>query len=61
MAGDDELVQATTLWRRRFGAPPADEREKARQARYLVARGYSMSVVLRMLRAVTAGSVDSND
>ena len=29
--GADEFAQALALWQRRFGAPPADDREKARQ------------------------------
>ena len=49
--GDDEFAQALALWRRRFGKAPADEREKARQVRFLVSRGYATSVVFRVLRA----------
>ena len=50
LARIDELAEATALWRRRFDAPPGDEREKARQVRFLMARGYSMSVALKVLR-----------
>lgn len=46
----NEVDDARDLWQRRFGAVPADDREKARQARYLQARGYSLSVVLTVLR-----------
>ena len=35
--GADELEDAIALWQRRFGAPPADDREKARQVRFLQA------------------------
>ena len=49
--GDDEFAQAQALWQRRFGKAPADEREKARQVRFLVSRGYATSVVFRVLRA----------
>jgi regulatory protein len=52
--GDDEFAQAQALWRRRFGKAPADEREKARQVRFLVSRGYATSVVFRVLRAAGA-------
>ena len=51
--GDDEFAQALALWQRRFGRAPADERDKARQVRFLVSRGYAIGVVLRVLR--TAG------
>ena len=30
--------------------PPKDEREKARQVRFLMARGYGLSVALKVLR-----------
>jgi regulatory protein len=55
--GDDEYSQALALWQRRFGKAPADEREKARQVRFLVSRGYATSVVFRILRAA-GSSVD---
>jgi regulatory protein len=54
----DELAEATTLWRRRFGVAPGDEREKARQVRFLLARGYSASIAFKVLRA--AGAVGAN-
>src|SRR5438067_1562494 len=46
----DELSDAMALWQRRFGSPPQDEREKARQVRFLMARGYSVSIALKVLR-----------
>lgn len=58
LAGRDEVDEALALWRRRYGAPPADEREKARQVRFLVSRGYSMSVALKVLRAAGAARDD---
>jgi regulatory protein len=48
--GEDELAQALALWWRRFGKAPEDEREKARQVRFLVSRGYATNVVFRVLR-----------
>jgi regulatory protein len=50
----DEFAQALALWQRRFGKPPADEREKARQVRFLLSRGYAAGVVMRVLRACGA-------
>jgi len=52
--GADELAQALALWQRRFGKAPADERQKARQVRFLVSRGYATNVVFRVLRAAGA-------
>jgi len=59
LAETDELADAQALWQRRFGVAPTDDREKARQVRYLQARGYSLSTALRVLRA--AGSREGND
>lgn len=46
----DELAQAQALWQRRFGVAPANEREKARQLRFLLSRGYTTSIAYRVLR-----------
>lgn len=54
IAGNDELAEATALWQRKFGDPPKDERDKARQVRFLMARGYGMSVALKVLRGAEA-------
>jgi regulatory protein len=50
LAGVDEVDEAQALWQRRFGAPPVDQRDKARQVRFLQARGYSLSTALAVLR-----------
>jgi regulatory protein len=54
LAATDEVADATALWQQRFGTPPANQREKARQVRFLLARGYGLSVALRVLRAAGA-------
>lgn len=46
----DDTAALAALWRRRFGRAPADEREKARQVRFLQARGFALSAILRLLR-----------
>ena len=51
----DETAEALALWQRKFGAPPRDEREKARHVRYLMTRGYPMGVALKVLRLAGAG------
>jgi regulatory protein len=50
---DDESAMRA-LWERRFGRAPADEREKARQVRFLQSRGFSLSAILRLLRSLEA-------
>jgi regulatory protein len=59
LAHSDELAEATALWERRFGIAPKDRREKARQVRFLMARGYGMSVALKVVRRA-GGSEDTN-
>jgi len=49
-----ELQRAREVWQRRFGVVPADARERARQARFLLARGFGGDVVQRVL----AGDVE---
>jgi len=44
-----ELQRAREVWRRRFGAAPADARERAKQGRFLLARGFSAEAVRRVL------------
>lgn len=57
--GEDEFAAAHALWERRFGTPPSDDREKARQVRFLLSRGYSHSIAFKVLRA--AGTQVSDD
>lgn len=47
---DTELARAREVWRRRFDALPQDARERARQARFLLARGFASPVVARVLK-----------
>jgi regulatory protein len=55
LAQVDELAEAMALWRRRFGAAPKDEREKARHVRFLMSRGYNMTIALKVLRSARRG------
>ena len=54
--GDDELERANALWARKFGSPPRDDRDTARQIRFLVSRGYSGSVAFRVVRCAASRS-----
>lgn len=49
-ASIDDDTALSALWRRRFGAAPTDEREKARQVRFLQSRGFELSAILKLLR-----------
>ena len=44
-----ELQRAREVWRRKFGAPPADAAERARQMRFLAQRGFSAEVIRRVV------------
>jgi regulatory protein len=47
----DDYHTALALWRRKFGTTPRDDKEKARQVRWLQARGFPLSVIFKLLRA----------
>ena len=49
-AAADDHATLVALWRRRFGRVPADERERARQVRFLQSRGFELSAILKLLR-----------
>ena len=42
-ASESEFESAMALWRKRFGEPPADLRERARQGRFLERRGFDQN------------------
>jgi len=44
-----ELQRARAVWRRKFGTPPADAAERARQMRFLAQRGFSGEVIRRIV------------
>ena len=49
VALDDDATMLA-LWQRRFGRPPADDREKGRQVRFLQSRGFGLSAILKLLK-----------
>lgn len=54
---DSELERAREVWRKKFGSPPADATEKARQVRFLQSRGFTLEVIRRVL----LGGYDQGD
>ena len=58
---DTELLRARELWRKRFGAPPEDLKEKAKQLRFMASRGFSSAVVSRVLREAPYSGFDESD
>ena len=47
---DEEFAAALALCRRKFRHAPVNQKEKARQIRFLQSRGYGLSLVLRVLK-----------
>lgn len=46
---DTEEARARLVWQKRFGTPPADMKEKAKQLRFLAARGFSLDVIYKIV------------
>ena len=45
-----ELARAREVWQRKFGEPATDPKEKARQIRFLVSRGFAAEVVRKVVQ-----------
>ena len=46
----DELAQAKQIWQRKFaGLPAQDHKEKARQIRFMLNRGFSMDIIQKII------------
>jgi regulatory protein len=48
---DSELERAREIWRKKFGTPPANIQEKARQMRFMQSRGFSQDTIRSVLIA----------
>jgi regulatory protein len=51
-AGTDGGSSIETVWRSRFHEPPAGDREKARQVRFLQGRGFPFEEIMKFLKQV---------
>lgn len=47
-----EFDRAQALWLRRFGEPPSTPEDRARQSRFLAARGFSGDVIRQVLKGL---------
>lgn len=47
----DWYEQLKAVWQRKFNQLPKDQKEKAKQGRFLLYKGFSMEMVSRLLRA----------
>ena len=48
---EDEAARAAEVWRKKFGTPPLDAAQRAKQMRFLQQRGFSPSSIRAALRA----------
>jgi len=55
---ESELDSARAVWQRRFGVVPQDAKEKAKQMRFLQSRGFSIEVILKVLKLPSATELD---
>ena len=50
-----ELARAREVWAKKFGTPAADAKERARQVRFLISRGFAAEVVRRVVNGADEG------
>ena len=48
---ESELEAAREVWKKKFGFAPQDEKEKAKQVRFLQSRGFGFDVIFQVLRS----------
>ncbi len=51
---ESELESARHIWQRKFGTLPQDEKEKAKQIRFMQSRGFSFDVIFKVLQTSDA-------
>lgn len=55
----DELARCRDIWLKKFGQPPRDINERAKQTRHLASRGFAMRVIQQVIRG-QSGTDDEN-
>lgn len=60
LADIDEVAAARALWERKFGQIPRDNRDKARQVRFFLSRGYSGTIAFEVLKRASATTADDD-
>ena len=46
---ESEYDRALVLWKRKFGEPPEDYKERAKQIRFLASRGFTFKPIEKVL------------
>jgi regulatory protein len=47
----DEAARSLEVWRKKYGTPPADSAERAKQMRFLQQRGFSLSAIRAAIKS----------
>ena len=47
---ETELFTAREIWQKKFGILPQDEKEKAKQMRFMQSRGFGLDVIYKVMR-----------
>ena len=47
-----ELAAAREVWQKKFASFPKDQKEKAKQMRFLQSRGFSMEMIFKVIKTV---------
>jgi regulatory protein len=55
-ARDTELERARQVWQRKFGQPPKDAAERARQMRFMMSRGFEAALVHHVVQGLDDAS-----
>ena len=55
---EGELEAARAVWRRKFRVAPADAAGRAKQARFLLGRGFSTEIITKLLRGLVKDAAD---
>jgi regulatory protein len=60
-AAIDGISNIEVVWKSRFNAPPADDRERGRQVRFLQARGFPLPEVIRFIKQLSVTGAMEED
>ncbi|HSI38062.1 MAG TPA: recombination regulator RecX [Methylotenera sp.] len=50
---ENELANATVIWRKKYNSPPKSRDEWAKQARFLQSRGFGFEIIKKVLNTTT--------
>ena len=55
----DEFKLAQQIWQRKFASPATESKERAKQIRFMLSRGFSLELILKLM-AITLEDEDSH-